>query len=102
MNNLATKPILKRIERLAAKEYRTFAHQLLAMTELYEKTHGVSGKITRKRRKTQSKQSPKQEIERRARHGNLGRSMSKETKEKMRASAIRRWEEHRAKQASQG
>ena len=50
---METKSILQRIARLAKLQHRDMHGQLMAMVELYEKTHGVSGAITRKRKKKQ-------------------------------------------------
>ena len=97
MHNI-DKPILRRIARLAEKEYRTFGHQLLAMTELYERTFGVSGKVNRKRRKVKAKPATQHEQPQRKRHGNFGRATSEETRKKMSESAIRRWAEIRNQQ----
>lgn len=94
---MKAEPIIKRIQRLAIKEHRTFAHQLMAMTELYEKTHNVTGKITRKRRKAKALPMVQPEKSARKKHGNLGKTVSAETREKMRLAAVRRWAKVKAK-----
>lgn len=47
---LAAATILRRIDRIARLEHRDLTGQLEAMTELYEKTFSVSGKVARQRR----------------------------------------------------
>lgn len=48
---MQTKSIISHIARLAKMEHRDLNGQLLAMIELYERTHKISAKITRKRKK---------------------------------------------------
>ena len=95
-------PILKRIARLAAKEYRSVANQLIAMTELYERTYGVTGKIMRKRRKEKEQPAIQPEKSTRKKHPLEGRQLSQETKDKMRESAIRRWAKKRKPHGNTG
>ena len=81
---LAAATILRRIDRLARLEHRDLTGQLEAMTELYEKTFSVSGKVARQRRTKPTQIAPPvQKTERRGRK--KGTKVSAETRAKISA-----------------
>ena len=85
--------ILGRIKRIAKLEHRSLEGQLLAMTELYEKTHKVSGKIVRSGKKKATKpvaqkavspEAPKRKQIRRRARSDIGKTRSEEAKKNIR------------------
>lgn len=90
--------IFGRINRIAKLEHRSFEGQLLAMTELYEKAHNVSGKIVRNGRKKATKpatqkaispEAPKRKQIRRRARSDIGKTRSEEAKKNIRIGVLK-------------
>lgn len=88
---MQTKTILARINRLAKLSHRDINGQLLAMTELYEKTYGISGKVQRKPKKTKQKAKPevKAAPKPRKRRSDIGKRRSEQARENMRMGQLK-------------
>lgn len=94
------KAIIGRIKRIAKLEHRSLEGQLLAMTELYEKTHKVSGKIVRSGKKKATKPvaqkaaspevaKPKRKPVRRRARSDIGKTRSEEAKKNIRIGQLK-------------
>lgn len=99
---METGTILRRIARLAKLEHRDINQQLLAMTELYEKTHGVSGKVKRPAKLTYKNSKKAEAKKERKPRSDIGVPRSEEAKQNIRMGQLRAELRRRATEAVRG